>query len=92
MATMHYGGGQMSRDRNDVPSVHLTRREAQILTLLFEGNASQVVADRLEISKRTVDFHLDNIYHKLDVTNRAQACFEAARRGLITFAPMQTTH
>ena len=42
------------------------------------------VADELFVSKRTVDFHLANIYTKLSVTNRLQAFREATRRGLLT--------
>ncbi len=65
--------------------VKLTKREIEVLTLVIEGNSSKEVADQLYVSKRTVDFHLANIYHKLDVTNRVQAFREATRRGLIPF-------
>jgi DNA-binding CsgD family transcriptional regulator len=67
-------------------TVKLTKREVQVLTLVIEGNSSKEVADHLYVSKRTVDFHLANIYHKLGVTNRVQAFREATRRGLITFS------
>ena len=63
--------------------VKLTKREIEVLSLVIEGNSSKEVADQLYVSKRTVDFHLANIYHKLDVTNRVQAFREATRRGLI---------
>ena len=65
--------------------VKLTKREIEVLTLVIEGNSSKEVADILYVSKRTVDFHLANIYHKLGVTNRVQAFREATRRGLISF-------
>lgn len=65
--------------------VKLTKREIEVLSLVIEGNSSKEVADQLYVSKRTVDFHLANIYHKLDVTNRVQAFREATRRGLIPF-------
>ncbi len=68
--------------------VKLTKREIEVLSLVIEGNSSKEVADQLYVSKRTVDFHLANIYHKLDVTNRVQAFREATRRGLIPpFSP-----
>lgn len=66
--------------------VKLTKREIEVLTLVIEGNSSKQVADHLYVSKRTVDFHLANIYHKLGVTNRVQAFREATRRGLIPFS------
>jgi DNA-binding NarL/FixJ family response regulator len=62
----------------------LTKREVEVLTLVIEGKSSKEVADQLYVSKRTVDFHLANIYHKLKVNNRVQAFREATRRGLIS--------
>ena len=63
--------------------IKLTKREVEVLMLVIEGKASKEVADILYISKRTVDFHLANIYDKLNVTNRVQAFRRAARLGLI---------
>ncbi len=64
--------------------IKLTKREVEVLTLVIEGKSSKEVADMLYVSKRTVDFHLANIYDKLQVTNRVQAFRRAARLGLIT--------
>ena len=61
----------------------LTKREIEVLTLVVEGKSSQEVADALFVSKRTVDFHLSNIYEKLKVTNRVQAYWTASRLGLL---------
>ena len=63
--------------------IKLTKREVEVLTLVIEGKSSKEVADMLYVSKRTVDFHLANIYDKLQVTNRVQAFRRAARLGLI---------
>lgn len=63
--------------------VHLTKRELEILSLVVEGHSSKKIADLLFISKRTVDFHLDNIYTKLQVSNRMQAMQRARRLGLL---------
>ena len=68
--------------------IKLTKREVEVLTLVIEGKASKEVADLLFVSKRTVDFHLANIYDKLQVTNRVQAFRRAARLGLITMDVM----
>ena len=70
----------------DAHTVKLTKREVEVLTLVVEGKSSKEVADMLFVSKRTVDFHLANIYQKLDVTNRVQAFREADRRGLISLS------
>lgn len=68
-------------------SVRLTNREMEILTLIAQGNSSKEAADALFVSKRTVDFHLANIYDKLQVNNRVQAFRAATRLGLIPFEP-----
>jgi DNA-binding CsgD family transcriptional regulator len=63
--------------------VKLTKREIEVLSLVIEGKSSKDVADELFVSKRTVDFHLANVYSKLGVKNRLQALREASRRGLL---------
>lgn len=75
-------GGQTPEEQQ---TVKLTKREVEVLTLVIEGKSSKEVAEQLYVSKRTVDFHLANIYDKLNVTNRVQAFREATRRGLIPF-------
>lgn len=74
----------MENEYNEIQSVKLTKREAEVLQRVIEGKSSKDVADELFVSKRTVDFHLANIYSKLAVTNRLQAFREATRRGLLT--------
>lgn len=69
-------------------SVRLTKRELEVLSLVIEGRSSKDVADALYVSKRTVDFHLANIYDKLQVSNRVQAFRRATRLGLI---PLEAT-
>ena len=74
-------GAPSSVDHN----VKLTRREVEVLTLVVQGSSSKEVADQLFVSKRTVDFHLANIYDKLHVSNRVQAFRRATRLGLIAY-------
>ena len=62
---------------------YLTRREVEILSLIVEGYSSKQVAEQLFVSKRTVDFHLDNVFQKLNVHNRMQALQKATRMGLL---------
>lgn len=70
--------------------IKLTKREIEVLTLVIEGKSSKEVADLLYVSKRTVDFHLANIYDKLQVSNRVQAFRRAARLGLIPMDSMSS--
>ncbi len=75
-----------TQDTKMTDTVRLTKRELEILSLIVEGHSSKQVADQLFVSKRTVDFHLDNIYEKLQVTNRMQAMQRANRLGLLQMA------
>lgn len=75
-------------DVHEDRSVRLTKRELEVLSLVIEGKSSKDVADALYVSKRTVDFHLANIYDKLQVSNRVQAFRRATRLGLI---PLEAT-
>jgi len=68
-------------------TIHLTKRELEVLGLVIEGKSSKEVAEELYVSKRTVDFHLANIYEKLQVSNRVQAFRRATSLGLI---PLET--
>jgi len=61
----------------------LTPREHEILTLKVQGKTSQEVAQSLFVTKRTVNFHLDNIYDKLQAKNCLHAFTKAVRFGLI---------
>ena len=56
------------------------RRAAQTLA---GGDSSAIVAKRMGVSKRTIDFHLANIYNKLGVINRMQAYRRAVRLQLV---------
>jgi DNA-binding CsgD family transcriptional regulator len=61
----------------------LTTREVEVLGLVSEGLRNAEIADRLVVSRRTVDHHVSTILRKLDVRTRAQAGAEAVRLGLV---------
>lgn len=61
------------------PPVELTGREREVLFLLTEGLTNKDIAGRLQVSARTVNFHLDNIYSKLGVNTRTEAAIYALR-------------
>ena len=70
---------------DDQQAVKLTKREIEVLTHVIQGKSSREVAEVLFVSKRTVDFHLANVYDKLHVSNRVQAFRRATRLGLIPY-------
>ncbi|MFY9234521.1 MAG: LuxR C-terminal-related transcriptional regulator [Fimbriimonadaceae bacterium] len=65
--------------------VRLSNRELEILRLVAAGHSSRDVAEVLCVSKRTIDFHMNNIYQKLRVHNRMHAVRMALRLGLLPF-------
>lgn len=56
----------------------LTQREAEVLLWIAKGKANRDIADILGLSSRTVNKHLEQIYVKLGVENRASAAVKAA--------------
>lgn len=62
----------------------LTPAERNIVTLVAEGLSNPMIAERLFISRRTVDRHLSNVFTKTGVTSRAQLASEATRRAAST--------
>ncbi len=58
----------------------LTAREAQVLGLIAEGATTREISQRLFISAKTADNHIQHIYIKLGVTNRAAATRWALER------------
>jgi predicted ATPase/DNA-binding CsgD family transcriptional regulator len=62
-----------SKHRPDSPPPGLlTSREQQIAVLVAEGLSNRDIAQRLAISKRTVDAHLEHIFGKLGISSRVQ--------------------
>lgn len=64
-------------------AVHLTDREQMCLTWVARGKSSWVIANMLDISKYTVDFHIENAMEKLNTRSRTFAAVKATRQGLI---------
>jgi DNA-binding response OmpR family regulator len=61
----------------------LAKREVETLTWAARGKTSAEIAQILGLSKRTVDFHIDNARSKLGVATRIQAVAKAATGQLI---------
>jgi DNA-binding NarL/FixJ family response regulator len=54
-----------------------------VLTYLGTGRRNKDIAEKLEITERTVKYHISSILAKLGAQNRTQAVQIAATRGLI---------
>ena len=61
----------------------LTARQKEVLNLLATGLLNKEIADQLNISERTVKFHVSEILGKLGAGNRTEAAAIAMQRGLI---------
>jgi DNA-binding CsgD family transcriptional regulator len=61
----------------------LTTRESEVLELLAEGLRNAAIADRLFLSRRTIDHHVSAILRKLDAGSRTEAIATAQRSGLL---------
>jgi DNA-binding NarL/FixJ family response regulator len=72
------------QSKNDKRYDTLTSRELEVLHLLARGLRNKEIAARLYVSERTVNFHLANIYQKLNVSGRTEALSKALEQGLIS--------
>jgi len=80
-AVLRTAGHRVGR-RREWPA-GLTPREVEVLRLLARGHTNKEIARRLVISPKTAGNHVEHIYSKLGVSNRAQASLFAVNRGLM---------
>jgi DNA-binding CsgD family transcriptional regulator len=66
------GTGEHPPKRTVESSAKLTPQEAQIARLASQGASNHEIATQLFLSPSTVAHHLDNVFRKLDITNREQ--------------------
>lgn len=82
-------------ERPKARTLRLTQCELKVITLIAQGHSSKEAADIIICSKRTVDFHLANIYDKCEAfngpskgsRNRVWACRILMRFGILPFEP-----
>ena len=65
------------------PSVSLTRRELEVLSLVALGRSNDAIARELFLSRATVKSHLAHTYDKLGVQSRTEATATAREQGLL---------
>lgn len=76
--------GEYRRIGRDEPSVAstLTERETEILRMVSTGLSARQIAERLVVSHRTVQNHIQNTLHKLQLHNRVELTRWAFEQGL----------
>jgi DNA-binding NarL/FixJ family response regulator len=71
-ATELRASGETARRRDVSTATDLTAQERQVTALVRQGLSNRDVAAQLFVSVRTVDFHLRNVFSKLQVSSRAE--------------------
>jgi two-component system nitrate/nitrite response regulator NarL len=61
----------------------LSDREHEVLKLIAQGLSAPEIGERIHLSTATVKTHLQHLYEKLGVSERAAAVAEGMRRGLV---------
>lgn len=74
--------GEYRRTADDATAPKLTPRETEVLRLVAKGLTAKQVAERLVLSHRTVENHVQNTLSKLQLHNRAQLVRYAVEQGL----------
>lgn len=74
---------RLAARRASIPDMDLTEREIEALVWSARGKTSGEIATILGLSKRTVDFHVDNARNKLGVATRIEAVVKATATGIL---------
>ncbi len=77
------GVAEQIRSRSPRRRPLMSQRERQTLVLIADGLSAPEIGRALHLSTATVKTHLQHIYEKLGVSERAAAVAEAMRRGLL---------
>ena len=72
-----------SRLSVDAGPLRLTLRERQVVRLVAEGLANKAIAQRLDVSARTVEGHLNHVFTKLEIASRTELVRYAIAHDLV---------
>ena len=73
----------LGRKQQKKENTELSTREEEIVYLICKGLSNQEIADKLYLSKRTVDKHRENILHKTQSKNTAGIVMYAVKNGIV---------
>jgi predicted ATPase/DNA-binding CsgD family transcriptional regulator len=76
--------GELRRRRGSARPGGLSRREIDVLKLMAEGHTTSEIAAQLFISAKTADHHIQHIYTKIGVSNRAAATRWALKHDIVS--------
>ena len=62
----------------------LSRREREVATLVASGGTNRQIGERLFITERTVEGHIERIMNKLGVRSRTEVAMWVVERGLVS--------
>jgi DNA-binding CsgD family transcriptional regulator len=79
----HLAFSRLLRCNQTNGSHSLSARELEVLKWSADGKSAQDIADILNVSKNTVDFHIKNSVAKMQVANKTAAVVRAALLGLL---------
>jgi len=73
----------LETEKRALPPIHLTSREREVLQWCKAGKSNWAIGEILNISEHGVDFHVRNIFNKLNADSRITAVVKALYLGLI---------
>lgn len=79
----HFGSGQIINNTFDFKKSILTDREKEIIQLIANEHTTDEIAEKLFISKSTIETHRKNIFYKLQVKNIAGLIKKAIYLGVV---------
>lgn len=79
------GSAKAAKSTEWKEEIELSEREIEVLKLAAKGLSNKDIAANLDISSRTVQGHINKIFHKLNVGSRTEAIFQSVKRGWLSF-------
>jgi len=83
LAAIGHDGSRAEVSRRTQRAGGLSGREVQVLHLAAKGLTTRQIADRLFISPKTADHHIQHVYTKIGVSTRAAASLWAMQNGVV---------
>jgi DNA-binding NarL/FixJ family response regulator len=74
---------KLIRNKTAAPSIKLSRRESEILTLICKGYSTNLISEQLHISHRTVERHRASLLSKTDSSNSISLVIYAIKNNLV---------